>query len=245
MTGIWLWVHYPLSPTDATLLIARLRACGAAGVLLKRSEGNSATDNTGYNYEAAFNALAPQIVSAGFQVAGWSYVYPGDKLGAIVADAATHGAAFFVLDIETEFDGPNGNADAQAVLADIQAAAPNVHLGYAPFPYADDHPQYPYAVLDAGCKVCMPQVYWRDLGAASVDEAYNHTFFSLEALNLKCPVQPIGQTDNGATAAEVQRFAALCKNGGIAGISIWVLDDQSADLDAALAATPYATAPKA
>lgn len=251
MNGQLLWVHYPPSPTDAAPLIARLQACGASGVLLKRSEGMSATDNTGYDYEASFNALAPQVIAAGYEVAAWTYVYPGDNLGAIAADAAAHGSSFYVLDIETEFETATGAADAQAVLADLASNAPNVHLGYAPFPYAADHSLYPYSVLDSGCRVCMPQCYWRDIGT-DPGTCYDTCWTQMSAAGLIGPGhatwQPIGETCNNATAAEVHAFAAACRNNGaqpIPGISYWVLDDQPAALDSALAATSYAASPKA
>lgn len=250
MTGQWAWVHYPPSPTDAAPLIARLRACGCGGVLVKYNEGNSPTDNTSYDYQAAFRALAPQLVAAGIQVAAWGYVYPGDRLGTLVAAAAKDGAAFYVLDIEGEFDSPTGATDAQAILTDIAAAAPGVHLGYAPFPYADLHPLYPYEALDAACKICMPQTYWRDLGTTP-GGAYNRCWVSMSARGLIGPGhaawQPIGQTDNGATSDDVQAFATICRHNGadpISGISWWVLDSQPTEIDAALATTAYAT-PKA
>lgn len=246
VNGQWLWVHYPLSPTNAAPLVARLRASGCFGALLKYNEGNSPGDNTGYDYQAAFRALAPQLRAAGIEVAAWGYVYPGDRIGALVAAAAQDGAAFYVLDIEGEFDSPTGSADAQAVVDDIAAKAPGVHLAYAPFPYADDHPQYPYAVLDRACKVCMPQIYWRDLGT-DPGTAYNHCWNSMQHLigPAHSTWQPIGQTDNGATAAEIAEFARVCKGNGeqpIPGVSWWVLDVQPLALDAALAQTPYAQA---
>lgn len=246
MQGQTLWCHYPPSPSDAAPLIARLKASRCQSVALKRSEGSSNIDNQNFDYQASFNALTPQLIAAGFTVYAWTYVYPGDRLGAIVADAAAHGSAAHILDVETEFDGPNGTADITAVLADIAAVAPNVHLAYAPFPECAYHPQYPYAALDAACKVCMPQIYWCDLGMTP-GSAYNACWTQMNAAGLIGPGhatwQPIGQSDGGATAADIAAFAAACRNNGaqpIPGISWWVLDDQPAALDAALAATPYA-----
>lgn len=245
MNGQYLWAHYQ---TDPNAIINRLRNSGARGILLKYADGNSVVDNTPFNYQTAFRALVGPLKAAGFDVAAWSYIYPGDTIGSIVAQAEADGASFYVLDAEGEFDNPSSDSQAKAILNDITAKT-KIHLGYAPFPYCYDHPQYPYAVFDSVCKVAMPQIYWCDLGD-SVDDAYNNCWEAFVAQGLigssHALWQPIGQTDNNATVFDVQHFAAICKGNGqqpVPGISWWVVDDQPTALDAALANGAYA-APK-
>lgn len=256
MQGQMLWVHYPPSPTDATPLIARLRACRASGVLLKYHDGNSATDNTGYNYQAVLRALVGPLKAAGFTVAAWGYWYPGDSPSAIaglVQQAVADGAEWYCADAEAEFEVANAASLAAAILSAIRQVCPSLHLAYAPLPYADVQSAFPYSTFDAACQLCLPQIYWADLGD-SWGAAYNRCWSSFSAAGLigngHASWQPIGQADNGATAADVEAFAAACHGNGaqpIPGISWWVLDDQPTTIDAALAASPYAVvvSPKA
>ena len=246
MQGQWLWTHYP---PDAATLIARLQACKASGVLLKYHDGNSATDNTRFDYQASFRSLVGPLKAAGFGVAAWGYWYPGDtpaSIAGLVAQAVADGAEWYCCDAEAEFEVAGADQIAAAILSAIRAACPGLHLAYAPLPFADLHPRYPYHAFDAGCQLCMPQIYWRDLGDA-VGAAYNMCWESFQAAGLIGPGhavwQPIGQTDAGALAADVAQFAAICRGNGvqpIPGISWWCLDGQPTSMDATLAASPYA-----
>lgn len=247
MKGQWLWCHYP---PDAATLVARLRACGASGVLLKYHDGNSCTDNTGYDYRASFCALVGPLKAAGFGVAAWGYWYPGDtpaSIAALVAQAVRDGAEWYCIDAEAEFEIPGAAGIASGILAAVKGAVPGLHLAYAPLPYADLHAAFPYHVFDSACQLCMPQIYWRDLGD-SPSAAYNRCWESFSAASLIGPGhaswQPIGQTDAGVTPGDVGTFAVACHGNGvqpISGISWWVLDDQPAEMDAAVAASPYAS----
>lgn len=243
MDGLWLWAHY--APADATQLVAKIKAAGAAGVLLKYHDGASATDDTGFNYQARFRSLVGPLKAAGFGVAAWGYNYPDQPSAEaqLIAQSFADGAEWYCFDAETEFDNAAGAAAAEALGAAVRAAVgPDRRMGYAPFPIADLHPLYPYRQFDAVCQLALPQVYWRDLGVTP-DAAYNRCWFGMKALGLKASWQPIGECGAGVASADLRRFAWLCKNGGITGISLWSLDGL-ADPGSLHVATDLYPAPK-
>ncbi len=244
VVGLWLWSHY----ADASTLVAKLRRAGATGVILKYHEGASAKDNTGYDYQATFRAVGGPLKAAGFGVAAWGYNYPGraEEEAALIAQAFADGADWYCFDAEGEFDGQR--AAATALVQATRQKLPQAVLGYAPFPFADLHPGYPYAEFDAACQLCLPQIYAgligrKVAGALDVDGDYNHTYLSLYGgapLRLTSRLVPCFSVSDGETAAQIGRMAALSQNGGFRATAWWVLDDAlDAALDA-LAASPYA-----
>ena len=249
LTGQALWVNHAPSQTDPAPLLQRLDACKASGVVLKYHDGTSTTDNTGWPLQATFRALAPALKRAGYKVWAFGYWYKDDTAAAIsglVRQAATDGADGYCADVESPFEFAGSDAAIAPILAAIRSSCPALPLAYTTFPYADMHPQIPWKALDT-LDIAMPQVYYAMLGAPTVDFAYNKCFLSMQAAGVAGPKaharwQPIGQTDGMATAAQAQRFAALCENGAVPGISWWVLQGQPVAMDAVLAADPYAAA---
>lgn len=242
MVGQWLWLHdlYAAFGGDASIVVRQALRVGAAGVLVKYHEGAQPAASNGDSFQRQFRALVGPLQSVGLQVAAWGYNYPDlpQAEADLIAQAFADGADWYCFDAEAEFEG---RADAASALVQaVRAALPGQHLAYTSFAYADQHPTFPYAVFDSDCQLFIPQVYWADLGAPSVDAAYNHTFFSLYPLALKAPIQPAGQIDGGATAQQVLRFVWLCQNGRIPGISFWALDDAVAGDLNALTSAVYA-----
>lgn len=235
MVGQWLWLHdmYAAFDGDVSMVLKQALTVGATGVLVKYHEGAQPSASNGDDFQAQFRALVGPLHSVGLLCAAWGYNYADlpEQEAQLIAQSFADGADWYCFDAESEFEGQTEAA--QALVQAVRALLPTQHLAYTSFAYATDHPQFPYSVFDSVCQLFIPQVYWADLEAASVDAAYDQCFFSLYPLDLHAPIQPAGQIDGGATAEQVLRFVWLCQNGRIPGISFWALDDAlPADLSA-------------
>lgn len=247
MKGLWLWAHY--LPRDPAVTVAAARAAGASGLLIKYHDGSSCTDNTGFDYRAAWLATLPALRAAGIAAAAWGYVYPGEARAqaALIGQAFADGAEFYVFDAEVEFEGSaGGRPAAEDLIGAARAAVPSgSHLAYTTFAIADLHPRFPFAAFDAACELALPQVYWASFGW-TVDQAYNRCWTSMRAAGCTHAAwQPVGQLTPPATTAQLRRFAWLCHNGGVPGISLWLLDEMGAPAMVDVACQPYSSPPAA
>lgn len=244
--GAYGWVHDMRAVADGTPagVVALAKAAGLRGLLVKYNDGASVTYTDGEAWQAQFRQLAPACAAAGLLCIPWGYVYPTDRtpFAQLVAAALQDSAQpFYVLDAEIEFDNDaNAAADAQALLAAIQAVAPSARLLYTSWGIPDQHPAFPWAVFNGACAAFLPQIYPALIGWDPTT-CYNRCFLGgngggpgVEQMSPQPAVIPT--FDLSAPAA----CATLAHNGSFPAVTWWVMDGMTQAQAAALAATPYA-----
>jgi hypothetical protein len=248
--GQYGWIHDLRAVLDGTpqAAVTLAQAAGLTGLLVKYNDGTGTTagDGSGQAWQLQFRLLAPACAAAGIACIPWGYVYPGDgaPFGQLVA-AALHdsGQPFYVLDAEVEFDDdPNAAADARALLAAIAQAAPGVRLLYTSWGWPDQHPHFPWAVMNAGTQAFLPQIYPGLLGVDPT-AAYNRTFFGGNGGGPGIyQMQPEPAVIPAFDLSSVAALAALARNGGFPAVTWWLLDGLTPVQASQLDATPYARA---
>jgi hypothetical protein len=132
-----------------------------------------------------------------------------------------------VIDAEAEYEGRYASAQEymRTLRADVGADYP---IGLASFPYVDYHPAFPFSVFlgPGGAQYDMPQMYWSQIGS-TVETVYNHTYESNRIYGRA--IAPLGETDNGVSAADLRLFRGLDVRYGAPGISWWDYAWTSAD----------------
>lgn len=224
MGGVYLWVWNlrNCEGGDLAAIAQRVKSAGAAGVILKASDGN-----TWFDQGQPVSAVIPALEKLGCRCATWSYHYGQDVAGEAqrVNETIAVAPAFHVLDIEQEVeDLPNPSIVADQLVQAIAANNPaNVPLCYAPLPAIRYHLRLPYRQLtDAGLTM-LPQLYWTGIQwsvAQTVAVFYGDaTQYDL----LTQPVFPAYEDAAGAraTAADVATFVAAIQAQGAAGCSVW------------------------
>lgn len=262
------WLHDLRNVADGTVAgaVTLAQAAGMAGILVKYADGGSVVSPGGQPWQQDYRNLAAACAAAGLACIPWIYVYPGDEQKGVPAlvvqaqqdwlAAGLPGTPLVVLDAEIEFDNdPNAAADAQTLLAAIQAAGGRV--AYTSWGWADQHPAFPWTQFQAVCVAFIPQIYPGGLQAGVSSDVYWNRAYGgpsfggpnpgsgpagFAALSPQIPVQPA--FDFGGNT---NHLAALARNWGAPAISLWVMDGMDAVLAQALAGSVYAEAvrPKA
>lgn len=198
------------------------------GLLVKVHDGDPSDDGTYFTDH--WKTLKPLADAAGVAMAAWGYCY-GDKFGNLakeasaVVDALTDlGAAGYVLNIEGEWEVPEGRIWAETLSARILGQLPDARqrLAFAPFWNTRWHGQYPAKELANLCSAVMPQCYFRDAKRTTyAAQAEMVDIMNEDFARLGIPVYPIGQL---AGIRDVAAFLSLI---GERPHSWWLLDHTS------------------
>ena len=212
--GMWIW-QIPRSNGGSIDSIARQAKAAGVGTLFIKS-----ADSTG-TWRQFTRAMIDAFHARGLKVCGWHYVYGRYPMAEAAASAyaKTQGADCFVIDAEAEYEGRYVAASiyTRELRRLVGAAYP---VGLAPFPYVDYHPGFPYSVFlgPGAAQYNLPQMYWKAIGT-TVSAVFAHTYRQSAIYNR--PILPLGQTYQSPTAAELNRFRALSRANGAAGLSWW------------------------
>jgi hypothetical protein len=216
---MWIWQLDRSSGGNLSVIADQAHSHHVSTVFIKSSDGS-----------LPWQQFSPQVVSTlkaqGLRVCGWQFLYGDDPVGeaAVGAQATKTGADCLVANAETDYEGKYGQA--QLYLSSLRRSiGPEYPLGLSSFPYADQHPAFPYSVFmgPGGAQFNLPLMYWRDIGA-SVSSVFSNTY----RLNRPYdhPMLPLGQLHANPPAGEIQSFRDLANAYGAFGISWW--DWQSA-----------------
>ncbi|MDF9409342.1 MAG: hypothetical protein A4E52_00310 [Pelotomaculum sp. PtaB.Bin013] len=203
---IWIWeLELCGAPQN---VVNKAVALDLAGLLIKGWDGS--------NYWPQIESIVEKAHNAGLIIGAWGYSYGTNPSGE--AEAARRclaaGADWLVIDAEAEYEQYPSRA--QAVLKAFRLlGAP---LGYSSFGIPSYHTGFPWQIFSEACAVAIPQVYWGDFGM-TVDRALSSSLNGLMTYGL--PVAPAGQLYDNVTADAIIRFADICKNAGLPGISYW------------------------
>lgn len=165
-------------------VLARLNSLKINEVCLKYHDGYG-----GSVFKANFLKYAPILKSAGVIVGAWGYNYFNyvNEEVKVIIEALDNGVDYYIFDGEDEIEGKQNETE-QAVR-EIRNAKPNAILGYAPFPYASCHPNYPYQVFDKYCNFVSPQCYSYEIGT-SLKVCIDKTLSDFKNKGLKLPIYP-------------------------------------------------------
>ncbi len=213
---MWIWEVDQTFSGNIQTIISQGKQLGLDGFIVKAHDGSTVWSQFG-------QVIAP-LKAAGFTVAAWGYVYANDVSGesAAAQTVIDLGADWYILDAEQSFD--NQSTAATDLCTAIRSRNPKLIMGYAPFAFPNDHPNFPYAEFSRSCNVCLPQIYWSDFGITP-SAAVSQSFTELHSFGL--PLAPIGQTYGSVTGTEIHEFAQSVSSLGGVGISFW--DFQSAN----------------
>jgi peptidoglycan hydrolase-like protein with peptidoglycan-binding domain len=212
--GMWIWKLNEAEGGDPSAIATRALANNVRTIFVKSGDGTT-----------YWQQFTPQLVQAlkgrGIEVCAWQYVYGTDPEGeaAVAALAKQAGAACFVIDAESEFEGKYEQA--QRYVNNLRAAVgPDYPIGLTSFAFVDVHPGFPYSVFlgPGGAQFNLPQVYWHAIGGG-VDAVVNHTYEVNRPYGR--PIAPIGQTYHDPPLPEIQRFRQLVAANRSGGVSWW------------------------
>jgi len=212
--GMWIWDLSRSDGGDPSAIAARAAVNGIRTVFVKSGDGAT--------YFPQFSAgLVSALHRAGVSVCAWQFVYGTDPVAEalVAARAVRAGADCLVIDAEATYEGRY--TQAQAYLAALRAAVgARYPVGLASFPYADDHPAFPYSVFlgHGGATFNLPQMYWQDIGESPAG-VYAHTYADNGIY--RRPIRPLGETTAGVSALDVETFRGLAVAYHAGGISWW------------------------
>ena len=216
--GMWIWYLSQAEAGDPSAIATRALGNNVRTVFVKSGDG------TDY-WEQFSPGLVQALRSRGIEVCAWQYVYGNDPEGeaAVAVQAQQAGAACFVIDAETQYEGKYDQAQ-RYVNALRAAVGPDYPIGLAGFPLVDSHPGYPYSVFlgPGGAQFNVPQIYWHEIGGG-VDAVVDHTYQVNRPYGR--PIVPIGQTYHDPPLPEIQRFRQLVAANGSGGLSWWAWPD--------------------
>ncbi len=249
--GQYGWIHDLRAVLDGTAesAVTLAQAAGMAGILVKYNDGSATTagDGSGQAWQWQFRQLAPACAAAGLACIPWGYVYPTDRtaLAQLVAAAMQDsGQAFYILDAEIEFDNDaNAAADAQGLIAAVVAGAPGVRLLYTSWGWPDQHPSYPWSVMNSSTQAFLPQIYPALIGADPT-ATYNRAFLGGNGGGpgiYQIQPQPAAVIPTFDTSA-IATLAGLARTGGFPAVTWWVMDGMTSALASQMAGTNYARA---
>jgi peptidoglycan hydrolase-like protein with peptidoglycan-binding domain len=216
--GMWIWELPKVEGGDPSAIATRALANNVRTVFVKSGDG------TDY-WEQFTPGLVQALKSRGIEVCAWQYVYGNNPEAEadVAVQAKNAGAACFVIDAETEYEGKY--AQAQRYVDRLRAAVgADYPIGLAGFPYVHSHPAYPYSVFlgPGGAQFNLPQVYWHEIGDG-LDLAVDLTYQVNRPYGR--PIAPIGQTYHDPPLPEIQRFRQLVAANGSTGVSWWAWPD--------------------
>lgn len=213
--GMWIWYISKSDGGNLAAIIEQAKAAGVSTLYVKSSDGSS-------NYWSQFSPeLVEAVHAAGLKVCAWQYVYGTHPVGEaqLGAKAVAAGADCLVIDAESSYEGRYDAA--QQYIQTLRAKiGPTFPVGLASFPYVDYHSSLPYSVFlgPEGAQFNVPQIYWKDI-KTSVEAALAHTYE--QNLIYGRAIEPLGQTFEDPTTAELVAFRTLSTLHGASGISFW------------------------
>jgi hypothetical protein len=220
MDGVWVWVWNleRCEGADPARIAARLQQAGAAGVIVKITDGARRFGGGA--------ADARRLADAGVPVATWSYCYgTADEAQAIAAEVARARPLWHVLDVEQEVEqSPDPAGWARGVVAALRPLG--VPLAYCPLPVPRYHERLPYYQLSVEAGLPMvPMLYWVGLNW-SVDRTVDAFVQDVARYGLGgpaiCPAyEDCPLAGAGATDADVARFGEIARQQGWTGLSCW------------------------
>ncbi|HVB09485.1 MAG TPA: hypothetical protein VNM16_03850 [Bacillota bacterium] len=249
--GQYGWIHDLRAILDGTpqAAVTLAQAAGLTGMLVKYNDGSSTTagEGSGEAWQWQFRQLAPACAAAGLACIPWGYVYPTDRapFAQLVAAALQDSnQPFYILDAEIDFDNDSSAAaDAQALLSAIHQGAPNVRLLYTSWGWPDQHPNFPWAVMNAGTQAFLPQIYPALIGTDPTS-AYNRAFLGGNGGGqgiYQMQPQPAAVIPTFDLSA-IATLASLARTGGFTAVTWWVMDGMTSAQATQLNSTPYAHA---
>lgn len=221
----YLWVFEAAKAGGPSRIVSLAQATGY-GLCVKAFDGNPADDGDYFNKPLA--EIRALCEADHIPLIPWAYLY-GNTYGSLLKEARAvvdtlDSGLPLVLDIESEWEIPEGRAWAQALSDYILARRPDAKemLAYAPFWNMECHATYPATELSHLCCAVMPQTYFalgeKDTYAKQRDMV-DTSFREYAPYNL--PVYPIGEFGPRGLA-DVAAFLSLV---GSRPHSWWLLDN--------------------
>ncbi|MCB0882667.1 MAG: peptidoglycan-binding protein [Thermoleophilia bacterium] len=227
--GLGTWVWELKRPGDAASVVTQATTFGLRTVFVKSGDG--------VRYWKQFDRSIGTFRAAGLKVCAWQYIYGRRPVAEarVAARAVRAGADCFVVDAESEFEGPRGSYGgrtyraARLYMAELRRlVGPDYPIALTSFAYVDYHPRFPYSAFiegPNGVDVNMPQIYW---GAfrQSVDRAVNRTARWNSIYGV--PIAPIAGTYEREVPSDLRRFRCLSAAIGWPGASYWSFQETRA-----------------
>lgn len=213
--GMWIWYVSKSDGGSLPSILAQAKADGVSTLFVKSSDGA----------ESYWSQFSPELVAAihgaGLKVCAWQYVYGNNPVGEaeLGAKAVANGADCLVIDAESEYEGHY--AAAQQYMETLRSkVGVNYPIGLASFPYVNYHESFPYSVFlgPGGAQFNAPQMYWKDIGV-SVAHIFEVTYE--QNLIYQRAIEPLGQTFENPSTAEIVAFRSLSSAYGASGLSWW------------------------
>lgn len=212
--GMWIWYVSKSDGGSVPAIIEQAKAAGIGTLYVKSSDGT--------NWWSQFSPeLVAEVHAAGLKICAWQYVYGTNPTAEaeLGAKAAETGAECLVIDAESEYEGRYSSA--QKYIETLRAkVGPSYPVGLASFPYVNYHEAFPYSVFFGpnGAQFNVPQMYWKDIGT-SVAQVYAVTYE--QNLIYQREIEPLGQSFENPSSAELVAFRSLAGDYGASGLSLW------------------------
>lgn len=217
--GVWIWRLTKLR-TD---YLHELGERKVKRVYLKVFDGKS--NPMFWNFQCS-PAIVQEFHSRGMTVYGWGYHYGTpdiDTQVASVKQALDCGLDGYILDVESEVKNPNTHPQVKALLAKLRPLVKPGTLGYTSFGHPGFHPEVPWKILDEGCDLAFPQIYFEKFSFKSTnEEEVQECLNAHRQMGLTKPILPIWSSEADGTkpvsAGELQQYLNR-----FPGSSIWRL----------------------
>ncbi|HEX3606539.1 MAG TPA: hypothetical protein VH134_11500 [Candidatus Dormibacteraeota bacterium] len=245
--GMWVWQYRRTEGGDPQAIVDRAAAAGLHQIWVRVADSQD-----GFYGDDELSAIVPRAHRRGIDVVAWGFPHLYDP----VADAAWSKAVLdwratsgdrvdgFSADIEMASEGvaltPRRAALYLSLVRQARDGRPLIATVYPP----TDHfmAAYPFAAMAPYIDAYAPMEYWecRDPGAAAAE--------AIARLAKLRPVHLIGQAFSFGdvagrvdlpSAAELERFMAVCRSRGAVGVSFWVWQSMTAAEWAELTAFPW------
>jgi hypothetical protein len=228
LEGKWIWIWNLSRCRGGRLdeIVARLKAAGCAGALVKASDGTKVFPQYGPAGLVPIDQVVATLHQAGLRAATWGYFYARDPIAEANPAILTWGGAdAVVLDVEAEYKGQAQVAETLCVQ--LKAGLPDdLPLVYSSFAIARYHQTFPFDVFNRHCPAAVPQVYWNAFGWDwSVALARTYKDYADMDLGPERVLPVAGLYTEGSVrypaAADVSEFIGAAKEVGSPGCSFW------------------------
>lgn len=201
-------------------LLAKARACGLDGVIVKAGDGLSVWPQ--------FAEALPKVKQAGLECWAWTYSYGYDPVGEarVLLHAQHAGADGVVADMEVEYEGkPASCAVFGRVLTEGVSRPTPIGVTTMSSPRA--FPTIPWHVMASWANLLMPQEYaWAYPGGSPAEELGVLKDTSPVPFSRLAPVIPLY---GRATLQQNLLAVSLLKQWGSPAVLLWSLDTAAAD----------------
>lgn len=204
--GLWVW-----NATDPAGHVDKARAHGYGWIAVKVHDGTAP-----YNQDSMIEEYRRQCARAGIKFGAWGYCRPGS--GVYAANrAAKVGAAFYIADVEVEFEGVQGAS--QAFINGFNGTRlhfSSLHL--SSFGRVDLHPGINWRAWSEAGWDFMPQAYSCESVELSPAACLRHA----EDFWDRRRVQPtLGAYTGARGRLTADQLAGQCKGLGLTGVNVW------------------------